>query len=158
MTPRLPRPIFTRHSFTRPGWLSEPGCAPNTLQLELTRDYVAQVEESTITTQAGMLILLILIFFYLQLLDALTTLLGFRLGLSEASPFIRALQHVGMGAVTALCVSKVVALGLLVVCVVTERIRAVLIIDAWYAGLVMWNLGVLLRYAHLYAHLYLHLA
>jgi hypothetical protein len=35
------------------------------------------------------------IFVYLQLLDLLTTLLGFRLGAAEASPFIRLMMHVG---------------------------------------------------------------
>ena len=32
------------------------------------------------------------VFFYLQVLDVLTTWLGFRIGLSEASPFIRMLM------------------------------------------------------------------
>ena len=35
------------------------------------------------------------IFIYLQLLDLLTTLVGFKLGAGEASPFIRVLMHVG---------------------------------------------------------------
>ena len=35
------------------------------------------------------------IFIYLQLLDLLTTLVGFKLGASEASPFIRMLMHAG---------------------------------------------------------------
>jgi len=34
------------------------------------------------------------IFVYLQLLDLLTTLLGFRVGAAEASPFVRLLMHV----------------------------------------------------------------
>jgi len=47
-------------------------------------------------------------FLYLQVLDVLTTFLGFRMGLSEASPFIRALM--GMGPMTGVLLSKVVAL------------------------------------------------
>src|ERR1039458_4710406 len=35
------------------------------------------------------------IFIYLQLLDLLTTLLGFRLGAAEASPFVRLMMHAG---------------------------------------------------------------
>ena len=35
------------------------------------------------------------VFIYLQLLDLLTTLLGFRLGAAEASPFIRLMMHAG---------------------------------------------------------------
>jgi len=35
------------------------------------------------------------IFLYLQVLDLFTTLIGFKLGLAEASPFIRALLHFG---------------------------------------------------------------
>ena len=38
------------------------------------------------------------IFIYLQLLDLLTTLVGFKLGAREASPFIRMLMHAGPAA------------------------------------------------------------
>src|ERR1700692_3477939 len=38
---------------------------------------------------------LIQIFCYLQALDFLTTLIGLKLGISEASPFIRFLMHYG---------------------------------------------------------------
>jgi hypothetical protein len=48
-------------------------------------------------------------FLYLQLLDLLTTLLGFRLGAAEASPFIRLIMHAGP--VTGVIASKVLALG-----------------------------------------------
>ncbi len=47
------------------------------------------------------------VFIYLQLLDFITTLIGMRLGLGEASPFIRWLMHVGPAA--GLAVSKLVA-------------------------------------------------
>jgi len=37
------------------------------------------------------------IFIYLQLLDILTTLVGFKLGVAEASPFIQMLMRTGPG-------------------------------------------------------------
>ena len=59
------------------------------------------------------------IFIYLQLLDLLTTLVGFKMGASEASPFIRTLMHVGP--VAGVVLSKVVALGIGGVCVWASR-------------------------------------
>jgi len=82
------------------------------------------------------------IFVYLQLLDLLTTLIGFRLGAGEASPFIRLLMHVGptMGVI----VSKMLALGLGALCVHTKRYHLMVWASYWYGGLVVWNLFVLL--------------
>ena len=51
------------------------------------------------------------IFIYLQLLDLLTTLVGFKLGAGEASPFIRVLMHAGPA--TGVIVSKVLVLKVL---------------------------------------------
>jgi hypothetical protein len=59
------------------------------------------------------------VFVYLQLLDLLTTLVGFRMGASEASPFIRMLMHVGPAA--GVVVSKVLALGIGALCVAVNR-------------------------------------
>ena len=82
------------------------------------------------------------IFVYLQVLDFLTTLVGLRLGLSEASPFIRNLMHFGpMGA---LLISKVCALGLACLCAALNRHSAIRRINYWYAGLVVWNLSMIL--------------
>jgi hypothetical protein len=88
--------------------------------------------------------LAIQVFLYLQLLDFLTTLVGFQLGASEASPFIAKLIHatspaVGVGA------SKVVGLGLGGLCVAMNRARLVGWINYWYAGLIVWNLSVILN-------------
>ncbi len=82
------------------------------------------------------------IFIYLQLLDLLTTLVGFKLGASEASPFIRALMHAGpaMGVLT----SKILALGIGAICVASGRTHLIRWITYWYAGLVVWNLMVML--------------
>ena len=82
------------------------------------------------------------IFIYLQLLDILTTLVGFKLGASEASPFIRLLMHAGP--VAGVAASKVLALGLGALCVYTKRQHLVRWATYWYAALVVWNLIVML--------------
>ena len=83
------------------------------------------------------------IFIYLQLLDFLTTLIGFRIGASEASPFIARMIHatspaVGVGA------SKLLGLGIGAICILTQRPRIVSWINYWYAALTVWNLSVIL--------------
>jgi hypothetical protein len=60
------------------------------------------------------------VFIYLQLLDVLTTLVGFKLGAAEASPFIGA------------------------ICIYTRKHHLIRWITYWYGGLVVWNLMVLL--------------
>jgi hypothetical protein len=82
------------------------------------------------------------VFCYLQVLDVLTTWLGFRIGLSEASPFIRMLM--GFGPMAAVLGSKVVALGLGALCVWSGRLHVIRLINYWYAGLVIWNLALIL--------------
>lgn len=85
----------------------------------------------------------IYIFIYLQLLDFLTTMVGFRVGASEASPFIAKLIHSSSPAL-GVAASKVVGLALGAFCMVTQRARLVTLINYWYAALVLWNLGVIL--------------
>jgi len=83
------------------------------------------------------------IFVYLQILDVLSTLIGFSLGNTEASPFVRLL--VRFGPVAGLMLSKVVALGLVVACFMLKRMRMIRFINYWYAGLIVWNLFVVLN-------------
>lgn len=82
------------------------------------------------------------VFVYLQLLDLLTTLVGFRVGAAEASPFIRTLMHTGpmMG----VFLSKILALGLGGYCVYTKKMGLIRLITYWYGGLVVWNLMIML--------------
>lgn len=82
------------------------------------------------------------IFVYLQLLDLLTTLVGFRLGASEASPFIRILMHAGPA--VGVTLSKLVALALGGVCVWARKDHLIRWVSYWYAGLVVWNMMILL--------------
>jgi uncharacterized protein DUF5658 len=84
----------------------------------------------------------IYIFVYLQVLDLLTTLVGFRMGASEASPFIRALMHFGPAA--GVVISKLFALGLGGFCLYFKKDYLVRWITYWYGVLVVWNLTVML--------------
>ncbi|MGA2116952.1 MAG: DUF5658 family protein [Bryobacteraceae bacterium] len=82
------------------------------------------------------------VFLYLQLLDLLTTLVGFKVGAVEASPFIRVLMHAGpaLGVLS----SKALALALGGVCVYQKRMHLIRWVSYWYGALVIWNLAVIL--------------
>ena len=82
------------------------------------------------------------VFIYLQLLDLLTTLLGFRLGAAEASPFIRLMMHAGP--LSGVIASKVLALGIGALCIYTNKSHVIRWISYWYGVLVIWNLMVIL--------------
>jgi hypothetical protein len=85
-------------------------------------------------------------FLYLQVLDLFTTLIGFKLGLGEASPFIRALLH--FGPLAGLLLSKAAALALAGVCLALHKPHLIRWITYWYAGLIFWNLCTILAGAH----------
>lgn len=80
----------------------------------------------------------------MQLLDFLTTLVGFRLGASEASPFIAKLIQM-VGPVMGVAASKGVALAIAAVCIGIDRPRLVTWANYWFASLVVWNLYILLN-------------
>jgi Domain of unknown function (DUF5658) len=82
------------------------------------------------------------LFIYFQALDLVTTLLGLKLGASEASPFICVLMHAGP--FLGLFLSKSVALGLGGACLYLKKRHLLRWVSYWYAGLVMWNLLVIL--------------
>jgi hypothetical protein len=82
------------------------------------------------------------VFIYLQLLDLLTTLVGFKLGAKEASPFIRILMHAGPAA--GVMASKILSLGLGGLCLYYKKTHLIRWISYWYGGLIVWNLMVLL--------------
>jgi hypothetical protein len=87
--------------------------------------------------------LIVQMFLYLQVLDFLTTMVGFKLGASEASPFIIKLIHLSSPAI-GVAASKVVALAIAGVCVTTRRARLLRWANYWYATLVVWNLSTIL--------------
>jgi hypothetical protein len=78
------------------------------------------------------------VFMYLQLLDFITTLVGFRVGAAEASPFVAGLIHLS-SAELGVGISKLVAVALGAVCVFTRRPRMLGWINYWYGGVVIWN-------------------
>jgi hypothetical protein len=82
------------------------------------------------------------VFLYLQMLDVLTSWLGFRVGLMEASPVVRLL--LGFGPMAGLLASKLIALGLGGFCVWSGRYQVIRLINYWYAALVVWNLALIL--------------
>ena len=82
------------------------------------------------------------LFLYLQVLDLLTTLAGFRLGAVEASPFVRLLMHAGPQA--GVVAAKLGAVALAASCVVLRRAHLIRWICYWYAALVVWNLAIML--------------
>jgi len=90
----------------------------------------------------------ILVFLYLQILDCLTTFVGFRLGATELSPFIAHIMHL-TSPVAGVVASKGVALAIGGTCLFTHRSRVLSWINYWYAGLVVWNLVIILGASHL---------
>jgi hypothetical protein len=81
-------------------------------------------------------------FVYFQAMDFLTTVLGFRLGASEANPFISLLMHTG--SISGVLISKLLALVLGGGCIYFGKRRVLRQATYWYAVLVMWNLVVVL--------------
>jgi hypothetical protein len=82
------------------------------------------------------------LFLYLQVLDFITTMIGFRHGASELSPFVRWLTD--FGPATGVLLSKAIAVLLAGFCVWRQKFRIIRLINYWYAGLIVWNLMILL--------------
>ncbi len=82
------------------------------------------------------------IFFYLQLLDFVTTLVGLRLGGSELSPFVRMLMQFDV--VFGLSAVKILGFVLGGICL-WKRPRVISWVNYIFAGLVVWNLFNILR-------------
>jgi hypothetical protein len=83
------------------------------------------------------------IFVYLQLLDFLTTIAGFKVGAYEVSPFIVKLIH-SSSPLLGLATSKAIGLAVAGLCIGLNRVRLIGWINYWYAGLVVWNLCVII--------------
>lgn len=73
----------------------------------------------------------------------MTTLIGFRLGASEASPFVRLLTT--FGPVTGVLLSKGIALSLGAACIQIQRMHLIRWINYWFASLVVWNMAMIFR-------------
>ena len=83
----------------------------------------------------------LIVFLYLQILDFLTTVVAIKFGFAESSPFIRWLMHSNM--TMGLAESKLVGVGLAVLCVLVDRGHLIRWINRWYALLVVWNLALM---------------
>jgi hypothetical protein len=77
------------------------------------------------------------VFVALQTLDILTTLLGLRVGASEASFFVGRLMQAGP--LAALLIAKIFAVLLVALALKFKRPRVVVFLNYWFAGVVTWN-------------------
>lgn len=82
------------------------------------------------------------IFLYLQLLDFLTTLVGFKLGAAEMSLFVRCL--IQFGPIAGVALSKLVALGMAGLCLYFDKGHLLRWICYWYAALAIRNICMIL--------------
>ena len=82
------------------------------------------------------------VFFALQALDVLTTLIGLHLGAGEASLFIGRLLQLGF--VSGLLISKCFAIILASAALAFQRPRVVVSLNYWFAVLIAWNLYTIL--------------
>ena len=82
------------------------------------------------------------VFFALQALDVLTTLIGLHLGAKEASLFVGQLLQIGPTA--GLLISKCFAVILAAAALAFKRPRVVVFLNYWFAALIAWNLITIL--------------
>ena len=78
------------------------------------------------------------VFFSLQALDVVTTLIGLRVGASEASFFVGRLMQ--FGPVEALLISKTFAVLLGAAALRFHRPRVIVFLNYWFAVVITWNL------------------
>ena len=83
------------------------------------------------------------LFFLLQILDFLTTLVGLRMGGSELNPFISWLMQ--LDAVMGLTAVKLLGVAIAGYCVWRRKLRVIGWVNYYFAGLVIWNLLNILR-------------
>ena len=78
------------------------------------------------------------VFFALQALDVLTTLIGLQMGAREASVFVG--RMLALGPLAGLLVSKCFAIILAAAALAFKRPRVVVFLNYWFAVLIAWNL------------------
>src|SRR5580698_2373908 len=78
------------------------------------------------------------VFFALQTLDVLTTLIGLHLGAKEASVFVGRLLQ--LGPLAGLLISKCFAVILAAAALAFRRPRVIVFLNYWFAALIAWNL------------------
>lgn len=85
------------------------------------------------------------VFFSLQALDVLTTLIGLRLGAGEASFFVA--RMISLGPLVGLLLAKTFALILVAAAIGFKRTRVIVFLNYWFALIITWNLVTILRSA-----------
>ena len=83
-------------------------------------------------------------FFYLQLLDLLTTLAFLMNGVQEGNPVVRLALAVGPAPIYGLVVLKLAAIAMAVYCVRRARLRLLSRVNVFFAMLIAWNLVALI--------------
>jgi hypothetical protein len=78
------------------------------------------------------------VFFSLQALDVLTTLIGLHMGAHEASLFVG--RMLAIGPLAGLLISKCFAVILAAAALGFHRPRVVVFLNYWFAVLIAWNL------------------
>ena len=78
------------------------------------------------------------VFFALQALDVLTTLIGLHMGAKEASVFVG--RMLALGPVSGLLISKCFAVILAAAALGFNRPRVVVFLNYWFSALIAWNL------------------
>ncbi len=79
------------------------------------------------------------VFVLLQVLDLLTTLVGFRVGAGEASVFISWLMRL-TDPLSGLVIAKIIGLSWGAFCLWRRKPLAIRIANYFFAGVVVWNL------------------
>jgi len=88
------------------------------------------------------------VFFALQTLDVLTTLIGLHMGAKEASFFVG--RMLSIGPVAGLLISKCFAIILAAAALGFHRPRVVVFLNYWFAALIAWNLYTIFSTLALY--------
>lgn len=89
------------------------------------------------------------LYFYLQLLDLLTTLTFLRVGVAEANPFVTSAIAVMGSPWLGMLFIKAVAAILAVYCLFGKRFQTLRRANWFFAGLIVWNLAAMLQHVHL---------
>jgi hypothetical protein len=85
------------------------------------------------------------VFFLLQVLDFLTTLIGLRIGGSELSPFVSWAMRISGDPVTGLSAVKFFGFLLAGLCLWLHRARVLRWVNYAFAVVVLWNVFNILR-------------
>ena len=81
------------------------------------------------------------VFFSLQVLDVLTTLIGLSMGAQEASVFVGRLLQ--LSPIVGLIIPKLFALLLVIAAIRFKRSRLIVFLNYWFAAVVTWNLAMI---------------